>query len=291
VAWGLDRASTVVVRTLGGTFFWAGHEPSNAAGYGRTISRWPPSPEATRTIDDDFAAASAAAAGEDAARDAHALARERWLSAKNPSRLGLEPVHSCSILVPGDNETYIEFEDLDREGDLCGAYRREGSPSSFGSVADVIAAVAERDGHDPWVLAVAAAVVRDRTLPAPSRRGILEVRAVEGELFHASPAINRESIRHHGLDWRRMGAAPGIAGSTDPEAPGIFLCEDRREVDFFLRMARSPTNVWAVRCEGSFVENGPSGWLILPEPVPPDGVVLIDADIPAHRPRSTAPDG
>ena len=32
-------------------------------------------------------------------------------------------------------------------------------------------------------------------------------------LFHVSSALNRESILAHGLDWTRMGAAPGIAGS------------------------------------------------------------------------------
>jgi hypothetical protein len=32
-------------------------------------------------------------------------------------------------------------------------------------------------------------------------------------LFHVTSELNRESIRTHGLDWSRMGAAHGIAGS------------------------------------------------------------------------------
>ena len=35
-------------------------------------------------------------------------------------------------------------------------------------------------------------------------------------LFHVTSAANRESIRSHGLDWTRMGAARGIAGSMTP---------------------------------------------------------------------------
>src|SRR5260221_14485904 len=47
-----------------------------------------------------------------------------------------------------------------------------------------------------------------------------------GDLFHLSSAADRDSILAHGLDWTRMGAAPGIAGSTAPEADGVFLCAD-----------------------------------------------------------------
>jgi len=45
-------------------------------------------------------------------------------------------------------------------------------------------------------------------------------------LFHVSSAANRKSILAHGLDWTRMGAARGIAGSTTPEQEGVFLCRD-----------------------------------------------------------------
>ena len=43
-------------------------------------------------------------------------------------------------------------------------------------------------------------------------------------LFHVTSSLNRESIQAHGLDWRRMGAARGIAGSSAPEQAGCFLC-------------------------------------------------------------------
>jgi hypothetical protein len=36
-------------------------------------------------------------------------------------------------------------------------------------------------------------------------------------MFHVSDRANRESIRQHGLDWRRMGGAMGIAGNRAPE--------------------------------------------------------------------------
>jgi hypothetical protein len=34
-------------------------------------------------------------------------------------------------------------------------------------------------------------------------------------LYHVTSVRNRGSIRAHGLDWTRMGEAPGIAGSPD----------------------------------------------------------------------------
>ena len=55
-------------------------------------------------------------------------------------------------------------------------------------------------------------------------------------LFHVTSALNRDSILAHGLDWTRMGAAPGIAGSLTPEEEGVFLCRDGFEADFFVRI-------------------------------------------------------
>jgi hypothetical protein len=66
-------------------------------------------------------------------------------------------------------------------------------------------------------------------------------------LFHVSSAANRKSILAHGLDWTRMGAARGIAGSTTPEQEGVFLCRD-----------------------------GGSGFGYFPSPVPPAQVTLAD---------------
>ena len=67
-------------------------------------------------------------------------------------------------------------------------------------------------------------------------------------LFHVTSAMNRESILVHGLDWTRMGAAPGIAGSPVPEEDGVFLCRDEFEAGFFVRMNNTggPVDVWAV---------------------------------------------
>src|SRR5260221_10739312 len=81
-----------------------------------------------------------------------------------------------------------------------------------------------------------------------------------GDLFHLSSAANRDSILAHGLDWTRMGAAPGIAGSTAPEADGVFLCEGEFEVQFFTQMNNTggPVDVWAVAGidEQELVESG-----------------------------------
>jgi hypothetical protein len=54
-------------------------------------------------------------------------------------------------------------------------------------------------------------------------------------MFHVSPVANRASITAHGLDWTRMGAARGIAGSRAPEVDGVFLCASDFDVDFFVR--------------------------------------------------------
>jgi hypothetical protein len=77
-----------------------------------------------------------------------------------------------------------------------------------------------------------------------------------------------------------MGAAPGIAGSTEPERAAVFVCDSREEADFFTAMADSPSDVWAVRAEGLWVENGPNGWQIITEPVGPDRLRLADRDVP-----------
>ena len=42
--------------------------------------------------------------------------------------------------------------------------------------------------------------------------------------FHVTSSRNRESVRLVGLDWERMAASPGIAGSLVPVVAGVFLC-------------------------------------------------------------------
>jgi len=85
--------------------------------------------------------------------------------------------------------------------------------------------------------------------------------------FHVTSSLNRASITRHGLDWERMGLAPGIAGSKSPEAPGVFMCVDEGDADWFVFINNTggPVDVWAV--EGidpaSLLDNG-SGYGYLP---------------------------
>jgi len=104
-------------------------------------------------------------------------------------------------------------------------------------------------------------------------------------LFHVTSALNRESIRTHGLDWTRMGAAPGIAGATRPEEEGVFLCEEFT-ADFFVRMNNTggPVDVWAV--DGIDVElllTTGTGYQYLPARIPADQLALVEEF--AHRPE------
>jgi hypothetical protein len=106
----------------------------------------------------------------------------------------------------------------------------------------------------------------------------------EGVLFHVSSVANRASIRQHGLDWRRMGAAPGIAGSPVAEQEGCFLCPDAFTVDFILGLNNTggPVDVWAV--VGVPVEElveSPEGFSYWPRPVPPEWLTLVREDVPA----------
>jgi hypothetical protein len=96
--------------------------------------------------------------------------------------------------------------------------------------------------------------------------------------FHVSSRANRESIRAYGLDWSRMGAAPGIAGSRVPEAEGVFLCQEFY-VGFFVGMNNTggPVDVWAVSgmFEGQMIDNG-SGFCYFPGRIPADQVTLTE---------------
>ena len=88
-------------------------------------------------------------------------------------------------------------------------------------------------------------------------------------LFHVSSAANRESIRSHGLDWTRMGAARGIAGSMTPEENGVFLCRDEFEARFFtdLNNTGGPVDVWVVTgVADSGLVTGGSGFCYFPAP-------------------------
>lgn len=98
-------------------------------------------------------------------------------------------------------------------------------------------------------------------------------------LFHVSSAANRDSILEHGLDWTRMGAAPGIAGSTVAEAAGVFLCADEFEVGFFTEMNNTggPVDVWAVTgIDEQLMVESASGFRYYPAPIPAGQVALVE---------------
>jgi hypothetical protein len=103
--------------------------------------------------------------------------------------------------------------------------------------------------------------------------------------FHVSSVLNRESIAEHGLDWSRMGAARGIAGSRSPEAEGAFVCRGQDEVQFFLRINNTggPVDLWSVDGvdEELLTDNG-NGFVYLPGRVPAALVRLVQSDIPAQ---------
>lgn len=97
--------------------------------------------------------------------------------------------------------------------------------------------------------------------------------------FHVTSSLNRESIRKFGLDWTRMGAAPGIAGSTVPEVEGVFLDEFP---DFFVRMNNTggPVDVWAIDGihPASLVESS-NGFRYFPGVIGPERLTLRDTDV------------
>jgi hypothetical protein len=108
-------------------------------------------------------------------------------------------------------------------------------------------------------------------------------------LFHVTSALNRDSIRAHGLDWTRMAAARGIAGSSVPEEAGVFLCRDEFEAGFFVHMNNTggPVDVWSVTDidEQQLITTG-SGFRYFPARIPRNQVTLADwpSDKPAPPP-------
>jgi hypothetical protein len=102
--------------------------------------------------------------------------------------------------------------------------------------------------------------------------------------FHVSSVLNRKSIAEHGLDWSRMGAARGIAGSRRPEAEGAFVCR-QEDVEFFLRINNTggPVDVWSVDGvdEELLTDNG-NGFVYLPGRVPAALICLVQSDIPVQ---------
>jgi hypothetical protein len=264
----------VVVRTIGTVFYLVGDAPDGWAP-GTTYWPWPPSAPERQQIDLDFEAACEAAAEDEAAWAAYEAARDAWLADRGHSSGQGAVVHECSIALPESAEV-MWFEEFDAAGELCGARSREAG-FVFGSAVEVLSSATGRFPDDGWVRAVVAALERERSW-SDNRRSSLEVYPGSGEMFHVSAAANRDSIGHHGLDWRLM-QRPGVAGSRFPELEALFLCESESDVQFFTDMARVPSDVWAVDVTGRWIENGPSGWAIVSEPIPPSAVRVVRRDV------------
>ncbi|MFH5207337.1 hypothetical protein ACHIPZ_03750 [Antrihabitans sp. NCIMB 15449] len=94
--------------------------------------------------------------------------------------------------------------------------------------------------------------------------------------------LNRASIARYGLDWRRMGAARGIAGSVAPEQQGCFLAVGAYELNWFVRMNNTggPVDVWEVDgVDADELIESPEGFQYLPGVVAADRIRLFQMDL------------
>ncbi|MFC7447448.1 hypothetical protein [Rhodococcus daqingensis] len=101
--------------------------------------------------------------------------------------------------------------------------------------------------------------------------------------YHVTSALNRASILRFGLDWRRMGAAPGIAGSRRPVQEGCFLAADEFERDWFVRMNNTggAVDVWEVHgVDAADLVLSPEGYHYFPGVIPTGSVRLAQRDLP-----------
>ena len=105
-------------------------------------------------------------------------------------------------------------------------------------------------------------------------------------MYHVSSSLNRQSILEHGLDWRRMGAARGIAGSLTPEQEGCFLTQDEWTRDWFVSMNNTggPVDVWeVVGVAPGDLQESPEGYLFLPGVVGVERLRLLQTDLPPQH--------
>ena len=101
-----------------------------------------------------------------------------------------------------------------------------------------------------------------------------------------SSSVNRESIRTHGLDFARMGAAHGIAGSRKAEQPGCFLALSEHEMEWFVSMNNTggPVDVWEVAdVNEDVLVQSPEGHFYLPGVISRERLRLVRADIAPER--------
>ena len=154
-----------------------------------------------------------------------------------------------------------------------------------GPLAQALKEAISGDAEPGWVEAVVDAVARE--IGVGNRRSQLLVKRGTGVWFHVTFSANRESIRRHGLDWNYM-SGYGIAGSTAPEWPGIFLCDSLEDAHFFVVIGsrRGPVDTWEVELEGQWLEGAPNSdggggdnWMVCPEPIPRKCIRLCETDL------------
>jgi hypothetical protein len=281
---GLAHAQTVIVRTLGGTRYWAGVDPRD----GTAARPWPPSRSAREAIDAEYARRVAEERRVQEYAEAFARARDGWLVARAPELVGGAVAYECLVVRTMEEVRSIVFQELDADGAVCAAHDQF-EAMGFGSVRTALAGAAGCPDDDPWVLAVDRVLARERSRGGAWRRIGLYVGQRTGELFHVSPTVNRASIEEHGLDWRRFRGA-GIAGSRSAEAEGVFLCAAREDIGFFAGMREDPCDAWAVRVDGLWLEGDPGAdgggsdhWVIVPEAIGPERLRLVERAIRGER--------
>jgi hypothetical protein len=112
--------------------------------------------------------------------------------------------------------------------------------------------------------------------------------------FHVTSALNRVSIQQYGLDWRRMGLAPGIAGSRQPEEDGIFLVNDEFSVEWFAHMGlegeHESVDVWAVTLTDDPEIDEETEYPLIAKPIPPEAIRLHTAAWTSRDPGAVAGD-
>jgi hypothetical protein len=114
--------------------------------------------------------------------------------------------------------------------------------------------------------------------------------------FHVTSSLNRASIEHYGLDWRRMGATHGIAGfpgaRTTPEVEGIFLVGSEDEVEWFAHMGleagHESIDVWEVSLPNPDFLESDEGYGFVTQPIPPESLRLHTRDWRSRDPARVA---
>jgi hypothetical protein len=186
---------------------------------------------------------------------------------------------TCLVLAPGGD---VRIEQLSADGEDWFGDGPRGT--AMGPLATVVASCVAAETDPAWIGAVVGAIGREITVGL--RRSLLLVQRGTGWMFHASGSSNRDSIARHGLDWRRM-TGSGIAGSSSPEWPGVFLCSDLESAQWFATMPGPATSdIWRVRVDGIWLEGDPGAsdggddcWMIAPEPIPAENLSLHEREV------------